>query len=423
MRIIMIAIGSEGDVRPFISLGKALVRRGHPVTVCSLPAFATTIEHNGLEFAAICDETTGNAAMSDSKPRGSRTSFSARWKALSGMLEPVYEYIAARRHDDIVVVGSLWALGARVAQEKFGMPYLSVQVSPATLISAHLPPVHPRFKVPQGIPLVMRKMLCRTIEYLKMDRICAPQINALRHKKGLQGTVKHVFSQWMHAPDGVICLFPEWFAPVQQDWPQPLHMTGFPLSERTDESLDDELQAFLRAGQPPIVFAPGAARQFDEHFYPLALSILQKLGARGIFLGEHRAPLKRLPLSALQREHAPMGALLPHTAGLVHSGAIGTMSLALAAGVGQIVMPAAHDQFDNAERLVRMGCGIKLSLPLDEARLRDALIDLLEDARMVAACARTRQLSPPATLACEHAASIIERCRPPTKPRLLRTAS
>lgn len=423
MRIIMIAIGSAGDVQPLIKLGNALARRGHRVTLCSLPMFAATIERHGLEFVPICSEAGHDTTLGDPRLWSSRTSFAIQWKALSGMLEPVYEYIATRRHDDIVVVGSVWALGARVAQEKFGIPYLSVQVSPSTLMSAHLPPAHPGFNVPQGIPLAMRKILCRGIEYLRRDRVCAPQINALRRKKGLDGTVKQIFSQWMHAPDGVICLFPEWFAPVQQDWPQPLHMAGFALSNDSDECLDDPLQAFLRTGQPPVVFMPGPSRRFDEHFYPMALSILTKLGARGIFLGDNRALLKNLPSSMLQRDHAPLAALLPRTAGLVHPGGIGAVSLALAAGVGQIVMPTTHDQFDNAERLVRLGCGIKLALPLDENRVRDALIDLLEDARMAAACAHSRQLSPPATMSCEHAVSIIERCHPQSISRPLRVMS
>lgn len=48
MRVIMIAIGSAGDVFPFIGLGAALTLRGHQVTLCSMPAFQRTIEARGL---------------------------------------------------------------------------------------------------------------------------------------------------------------------------------------------------------------------------------------------------------------------------------------------------------------------------------------------------------------------------------------
>lgn len=423
MQIILIAIGSAGDVFPFIALGNALTLRGHTVTLCSMPVFQATIEQNGLAFVPLCDEATYHAAMGDPKLWDPKTSFTALWKAISGMLEPTYEYIASRRHENIVVVGSLWALGARVAQEKFGIRYLSVQVSPSTLISAHLPPTHPKFNVPQALPLAVRKMLWRSIEYLSLDRVCGPTLNALRAKKGLGGTVKQVFSQWMHSPDGVICLFPEWFAPVQADWPQPLCMAGFPLFDGSHAGLDDELLGFLDAGSPPLVFTHGSTAHFGEHFYAMAQNVLARVGARGIFLAGERPAINGLPASILQRSYVPMTALLPRTAGLVHPGGIGAMSLALAAGVPQIALPVAHDQFDNAERLVRLACGIRLDLPLDEPRLREAVLRLLEDKHMAAACARIRQLSPPAALACEKAVAAIERCHQRARVVGIRAAS
>jgi len=40
---------------------------------------------------------------------------------------------------------------------------------------------------------------------------------------------------------------------------------------------------------------------------------------------------------------------------LVHHGGIGTSAQALTAGIPQLVVPFAHDQFDNAARLMRLG--------------------------------------------------------------------
>jgi len=422
MRIIMIAISPTGDVSPFIGLGRALKRRGHSVTLCSLPAFAAEVEGSGLAFVPLCDEASDDSALSDPRLWDPKTSFAVLWRALCGLLEPVYDYVAAQR-DEAIVVGSQWALGARIAQEKYGIPYLTVQVSPSTLLSAHLPPVHPQFNVPQRMPLMMRKLLWRGIEYLSLDRTCAPQVNALRHKNGLGGTVRHLFSQWMHSPDGVICLFPEWFAPVQEDWPQPLCMAGFPLFDGSDEGLDEPLRAFLEAGTPPILFTLGSTRHFDERFYTMAASVLTRIGARGIFLTGHRAPLDGLPGHILQRPCAPMAALLPHTTGLVHPAGIGAMSQALAAGIPQLVLPMAHDQFDNAERLVRLGCGLRLDLPLDEVRLRNALAQLQEDIRMRAACAHARRRLADPQQACEQAVNAIERCYHRGKHRRIRAVS
>jgi rhamnosyltransferase subunit B len=79
-------------------------------------------------------------------------------------------------------------------------------------------------------------------------------------------------------------------------------------------------------------------------------------------------------------EYVPFGRVLPRCAAIVHHGGIGTTAQGLAAGLPQVVMPMAHDQPDNAARLVRLGVG--RSLPPREfhaANLGEALDQLVEN--------------------------------------------
>jgi UDP:flavonoid glycosyltransferase YjiC (YdhE family) len=64
-----------------------------------------------------------------------------------------------------------------------------------------------------------------------------------------------------------------------------------------------------------------------------------------------------LPPGVLHVPYAPFSDLLPRCAAIVHHGGIGTTAQSLAAGARQIVMPFAHDQLDNADRVVKLGCG------------------------------------------------------------------
>lgn len=50
MHIHMVAIGSTGDVRPYVLLGKELRRRGHEVTIVAFANFAAMAEEAGLGF-------------------------------------------------------------------------------------------------------------------------------------------------------------------------------------------------------------------------------------------------------------------------------------------------------------------------------------------------------------------------------------
>jgi UDP:flavonoid glycosyltransferase YjiC (YdhE family) len=51
MRILLLSLGTRGDVQPFVALGKALQRAGHDVTVCASSSFAPWIEEHGLGYA------------------------------------------------------------------------------------------------------------------------------------------------------------------------------------------------------------------------------------------------------------------------------------------------------------------------------------------------------------------------------------
>ena len=62
----------------------------------------------------------------------------------------------------------------------------------------------------------------------------------------------------------------------------------------------------------------------------------------------------------LWQDYVPLRRLLPHAAALVHHGGIGTTAEALRAGTPQLVVPLAHDQFDNAARVAALGVGASL---------------------------------------------------------------
>jgi UDP:flavonoid glycosyltransferase YjiC (YdhE family) len=67
-------------------------------------------------------------------------------------------------------------------------------------------------------------------------------------------------------------------------------------------------------------------------------------------------------------EYLPYSAVFPHAAAVVHSGGIGTLAQALAAGRPQLIVPVAFDQPDNARRTAALG--IARSLPFRHASAR-----------------------------------------------------
>ena len=62
-----------------------------------------------------------------------------------------------------------------------------------------------------------------------------------------------------------------------------------------------------------------------------------------------------MPEGVFWCDYAPFSQLFPRAAAVVHAGGIGTTGLAMRAGRPMLVVPFAHDQPDNAERLRRLG--------------------------------------------------------------------
>ena len=64
---------------------------------------------------------------------------------------------------------------------------------------------------------------------------------------------------------------------------------------------------------------------------------------------------KELPESVLVTDYVPYSEVMPRVAAIVHQGGVGTTGQSLRAGKPMLVVPWAHDQPDNAERLRKIG--------------------------------------------------------------------
>jgi UDP:flavonoid glycosyltransferase YjiC (YdhE family) len=188
--------------------------------------------------------------------------------------------------------------------------------------------------------------------------------------------VKNIFRDYWHSPDCVIGMFPDWYAHSQSDWPAQTKLTGFPLFDETGlNDMPPELSQFLRDGDPPVVFTPGSAMWQGKHFFRASVDACRRIHRRGILLTRHAGQIpKNLPAGVIHIPYAPFSQLLPHVAALVHHGGIGTSAQAMRAGVRQLVIPMAHDQFDNAARLKRLG--IARVLPYKNYSARKAAREL-----------------------------------------------
>ncbi|MCP5114555.1 MAG: glycosyltransferase, partial [bacterium] len=306
-------------------------------------------------------------------------------------VRPVYNLIAEHASDPgLVVVAPATAIGARIAQEKLGVPLATVHLQPVMLRSVVSPPVFGFPDILGHLPRALRGLFFKAVDAFLIDRLLAPETNAFRAELGL-APVERLFDHWLHSPELVIGFFPEWFAAEQPDWPPRVHRVGFPLYDESGaRPAPAELGEFLDAGEAPVVFTAGSAMAQGEEFYRVSVEVCERIGRRGILLTQFPEQLPAdLPRRVRHFEFVPFSEVLPRAAAFVHHGGIGSTAQALAAGVPQLVVPFAHDQPDNATRVKRLGVG-ELLLPRQykAPRVAQRLNRLLDSDEIKDRCAK-----------------------------------
>ena len=170
----------------------------------------------------------------------------------------------------------------------------------------------------------------------------------------------------------------------QPDWPPQTIQTGFPFYDRDGAGgLPAELARFLDDGPPPVVFTLGVtAAMVAGPFFEHSIAAAQRLGRRAVIIaGKNRRDRPAsLPDGVAVFDYAPFSELFPRAAAVVHAGGIGTSGLAMRSGRPMLVVPHAHDQPENAQRLARLGIARTISpRRYTPARVAAELTRLLDD--------------------------------------------
>jgi rhamnosyltransferase subunit B len=280
----------------------------------------------------------------------------------STQIKQVLEAIqsASVQAPQIVIAHPFAVPGAAIARERgFVESVVAAYLAPSNLRTCHDPLNIGPTSVPPWVPMSWRRALWRFVEKGWIDPVALTQLNAVRTPLGLP-KVNSFLTHISEAPDLSVTLFPSWFAHIVPDWPRPLIEGDFQLfAAAAQGGFSEELSAFIAAGEKPLVFTAGTGNLHAADFFACALSAVNQLGRRAIFLSRERSQIPaRLPESILWQPYVPLSVLLPHAAALVHHGGIGTTAEALRSGTPQLIAPFAWDQFDNGARIASLGIGM-----------------------------------------------------------------
>ena len=404
-RIVLSTFGSFGDVHPYVAIALELKARGHDAVIATSEVYREKMDAAGIEFHPVRPEVPSYdqpEVLADliGRAMDPKTGGEVVADMVVPHLHDIYEDLdAATDGADLLLTHPLPLVGPIIAQKK-RLNWISSVLAPASLLSVYDPVVPPQwpslYHAMRLSPWVGRGVMA--LAKIKLDKILQP-VYELRADLGMARGEQPIING-QHSPTRVLALFSKLLAKPQPDWPANAVVTGFPFYDRRDffgeTDLPNGLMEFLDSGPAPIVFTLGSSAYWVAHdFYRDSIEAALALGRRALLLIGHprNMPPSPLPEGVAAFEYAPFSEVLPHACAIVHQGGVGTTGQGMRSGKPVLIVPHAHDQFDNGARVERLGCGRVLPRPRynAESAIRE-LRPLLENPSYSAAAARVGEI-------------------------------
>jgi rhamnosyltransferase subunit B len=372
MRIVFTTFGTLGDVNPLIALALEMRRRGHDPVLAVPEMFRSRIEPLDIGFHRIRPDQDPHdsrliAMIYDIKKGTERGLREFLFPAIRDSYEDLLAAVEGKGQGatseapaDLLVSGELAYAGPIIA-EVTGIPWASYVLAPFSFFSAYDPPVLPPYPTLAKLQALVPGMGHIIAHFARfVARKWSDPIYSLREELGLPSGDDPIFDA-KFSNELVLALFSSAIGVPQPDWPASTRTTGFLFYDgdagKTD--LSPELESFLQAGPPPLVFTLGSAAVLDAgDFYGQSALAAEQLGQRAVLLvgnDPRNLPAHKVPESICIAEYAPYSRLFPQASLIVHQGGVGTTAQVLRAGKPMLVMPYSHDQPDNARRVRRLG--------------------------------------------------------------------
>jgi MGT family glycosyltransferase len=372
-----------------IALGRALLARGHDVTLQTWERWREPVEAEGIAFT----------------PAPEYSAFPIGDQPLD-----FYEAVVYATRDTLplvrelqpdVVVHDILTLGPSLAAELLEIPR-------ATLVPHVFPEAGPGFPIYSFGARLPRTVVGRAF----WERAHLPVRRGLESGRlALNNTRAQVNLPPLPYPHGgtskelaLVATFPQLEYP--RPWPDHVHVVGPLMWEPPAEEVQ------LPPGEDPLVLvAPSTSQDPDHRLLHAALRGLADAPVRVLATYNRRLPSRPLsvPVNARVVDWVSYARTLPHCDAIVCHAGHGTLVRALSLGVPVVACPVAGDMNENAARLVWAGSGVRLPRRFISPRpLRHAVELALSDPSIRA---RAMELS---TWASEHdagarAATLIER--------------
>ncbi|KAH6679597.1 hypothetical protein B0J14DRAFT_614741 [Halenospora varia] len=386
LNIVVMVIGSRGDIQPFLKLGKNLKEYGHRVRIATHPAFKDFIQNDsGLEFFSVGGDPAElmafmvkNPGMIPTMDTLKKGEVGRRRDQMAEMFEGFWR-ACINATDDEKDISNLKMMGAKApfiadaiianppsfahihCAERLGIPlhlmftfpYTPTQAFPHPLANIKKTNVDPGYTNFMSYPLVemmtwqglgdlINNFRVKTLGLEPVSTLWAPgQLYRLK-----------VPYTYLWSP-GLI--------PKPKDWGPEIDIAGFVFLDLASSfNPPEDLVKFLDAGPPPVYIGFGSIVVDDpDKFTKMIFEAVEKAGVRALVskgwggLGDEN----NTPDNIFMLENTPHDWLFPKVEAVVHHGGAGTTAIGLKCGKPTMIVPFFGDQQFWGSMIGKAGAG------------------------------------------------------------------
>ncbi|MGO1056112.1 glycosyltransferase [Crossiella sp. CA198] len=381
MRVVIMTVGTRGDVAPFLGLGVRLHAAGHEVTVATQQSSAELVTGAGLAFRPLPGDMKADMASAD----GQRwTKAGATLRAIPAQLRLGKRFmigmgqavLAAAAGAEVLLLARAPMMHGYLAGQALGIPTVGLELWPS---------------VPTGdfpLPLFGDRNFGRWgNRNLHQPVLFAPtpfdaDFKGFCREIGLPpvgiGRIRRTMladERWpiLHGYSPLV-------VPRPADWRPGAEVAGYWWQPTPPEWRPaPELADFLAAGAPPVFIGLGSMASGEgERLSGIVAEAARQAGVRAVVQAGW-AGLSAAGDDVLTVGDIPHDWLFPRMAALVQHAGAGTTGAVLRAGVPTVPVPVAFDQPFWAGRLARLGISPgalpfkRLAAPALAERIRQAV--------------------------------------------------
>ncbi|MCJ1282751.1 hypothetical protein MMC26_002076 [Xylographa opegraphella] len=387
LNIVIMVIGSRGDIQPFLRLGKILKEEhGHRVRIATHPAFKKFVEQDsGLEFFSVGGDPAEIMAFMVKNPGLIPKTETLRSGEIGRRRDSMYEMFRGfwracinetdnePNHENVEMMADKHPF---IADAIIANPPSFAHVHCAERLGV---PLHLIFTFPMSPTQQFPHPLCNirrtNVDANYANFVTYPLVEMMMWQ-GL-GDLVNKFRKWdlglepvstLWAPGQLFrlkvpytYLWSPGLVPKPSDWGPEIDITGFVFLDLASSFKPPEtLTKFLEAGDPPVYIGFGSIVVDDpDKFTALIFEAVEKTGVRALVskgwggLGDEN----NIPDNVYMLENTPHDWLFPRVSAVVHHGGAGTTAIGLKCGKPTMIVPFFGDQPFWGAMIAKAGAG------------------------------------------------------------------